>query len=82
MGVTMLGDRCFYGCAALKSIDLKGVTMLGERCFYNCTALELVSADRTPHLGEDVFKGCEKLVVQEDLARRWKLKETSKKFGI
>ena len=81
-GVTTLGDRCFYGCAALQSIDLKGVTMLGDGCFTSCRALELVRADRTPQLGKDVFLGCNKLVVQEDLARRWKTKEISKKFGI
>ena len=81
-GVTMLGDGCFWDCTALESIDLKGVTTLGEDCFAGCRALELVRADRTPQLGKDVFWDCEKLVVQEDLARRWKLKEISKKFGI
>ena len=42
--VTTIGERAFYSCKSLASIDIpNSVTTIGERAFYNCTSLASVN---------------------------------------
>jgi hypothetical protein len=46
--VTVLGDRCFYGCSNLTEVTiLSSVTVLSENCFNECANLTDVVLPKT-----------------------------------
>ena len=56
-----IGDRAFYGCIALKTLNLPIVTT-GSYAFAECTSLtEIYLPEGITSLGNYVFKGCRSL---------------------
>ena len=55
--VTMIGDRAFYYCDALRSVNMPSVTMIGAEAFYWC-ALTSVSMPAVTTIGESAFRCC------------------------
>lgn len=57
--VKNINGRAFYGCDALKSIEMPGVTEFGGEVFYNCTSLVSVTiTEGTTSLSEYMFDRC------------------------
>ncbi len=52
-----LGSYAFYGCSALKSIDLGHVENMDMAAFYNCTGLESAEMGALKNLGQYAFYG-------------------------
>lgn len=71
-----LGDRCFYGCGALKTVELYGdIPQWGEETFMNCAALEKVDLGGNrlhtiQRVGTRAFKGCTGLVGRQSVTAR------------
>ena len=61
--VTSIGERAFYECEDLKSIDLpEGLTSIGKSAFYECESLTSIDLpDDLTSIGELAFGGCENL---------------------
>lgn len=61
--VTSIGDRAFYYCTNLKSVDIQGdIPSIREYTFYQCRSLESISLpDSVKSIGEYAFSGCESL---------------------
>jgi hypothetical protein len=59
-GVTVIGERAFFGCTALNSVELKGlVGTIEERAFYGGTALTKVNIPHSVTLiNREAFSGC------------------------
>jgi len=60
---TLIGDYAFFGCSALKGIDIPlTVGTLGNYAFGNCTSLSEITLHRgTVELGDGLFSGCTSL---------------------
>ena len=56
--ITTIGEKAFYQCDALKSIDLTNITSIGEEAFYKCTSLGIITASNLTTLGEYAFLEC------------------------
>ena len=58
--VTSLGDKCFFDCRALSSIDIpSSVTSLGNYCFSCCKYLTYIDIPSSvTSLGKWCFSGC------------------------
>ena len=63
-GVTSIGERAFYNCTSLTSVDTHfGFKSIGWQAFYGCTSLESVSIpDSIQSVRGGAFYGCESLV--------------------
>lgn len=56
--VTEIGDRAFYGCDSIESIQIpETVTKVGDKAFSDCEKLADVSMPENVELGTDVFRG-------------------------
>ena len=63
-GITLIGERSFYGCINLKEIKFpKSLTKIGKLSFYKCSSLEKVDLLHTKvqELGENAFSECTSL---------------------
>ena len=58
--VTAIGDRAFYDCTGLTSIDIpNSVTIIGDNAFYGCTGLTgIVIPNSVTYIGNSAFYGC------------------------
>ena len=63
--VTLLGNKCFYGCTKLKSVVLpKSITTIGESCFENCESLKSITLpEGLTFVGRNCFVGNNKLQI-------------------
>lgn len=62
--VTELGDRCFYGCSRLNSVDIEAsnVGKIGVQCFKGCSALKSATLPAAlKEIPSQTFQGCERL---------------------
>lgn len=59
MNLQTIAAYSFYGCIALKSIDLSKVVTLGQNAFYGCTSLEIedLQLPNLETLGRNAFYG-------------------------
>ena len=58
-GVKTIGEKAFYGCTSLNSVDLSNVTKIGASSFRNCTSIE-----------QQAFYNCANLtIVGNDLSK-------------
>ena len=62
-GVTHIGDKAFWFCRALQSIDIpNSVTYIGNCAFYECEALQSIDIPNSvTHIGSLAFWFCEAL---------------------
>jgi hypothetical protein len=57
--VSSLGDKAFYGCSTLTSVDLGSVVSVGIKAFSNCVSLEGIDlGDSLKSIGAYAFYGC------------------------
>ena len=61
--VTNIGERAFFGCTGLTSIEIpQGVTSIGEWAFYHCAGLTSVTIPNgVTSIGMEAFSLCESL---------------------
>ena len=59
--ITSIGDRAFYNCSALTSIDLPAATSIGSYAFQNCSELTSVDLPAVTSIGSSTFQSCTKL---------------------
>ncbi len=61
--VTSIGDRAFYGCKGLTSINIPNfVTSIGDRAFYKCSGLTSINIPNSvTSIGDGAFFGCKGL---------------------
>lgn len=60
--VTTIGPYAFYGCVALKQLDLGKVQKICSSAFDNCEALEMLTIPASvTHVEHGAFSGCEGL---------------------
>ncbi len=59
-GVTLIGERAFYGCSGLISMIIPhGVTLIRAGAFYNCSGLTSISiSDSVTTIEGVAFEGC------------------------
>ncbi len=62
-GVTSVGNRAFYGCANVTSVNIAStVKTIGAFAFANCTGLKMLSlGSGITSIGESAFECCESL---------------------
>ena len=61
-GVKTIGDRAFYQCKSLESIDLSDVEIIGREAFSGCTMLsEIGDLSSLEAIGSYVFSDCYEL---------------------
>ena len=62
-GVSIIGERAFYGCSNLATITLpKGVTTIENHAFYNCgTLTAIILPESLTSIGEYAFEYCANL---------------------
>ena len=65
--VLAIGDRAFYGCSSLKSIDLPdSVTTIGDCAFSGCDSLNSIDLPYSvTTIGDSAFSGCSLLTSVE-----------------
>lgn len=56
-----LGNGAFYGCTALRSVNVGGAKTIGEYCFQGCKNLTEVDLGSVRTVGFHAFFGCEAL---------------------
>ncbi|MDR2784330.1 MAG: leucine-rich repeat protein, partial [Treponema sp.] len=56
--VVTIGDRVFYGNAAMTTVDFPKVTSIGVEAFAGCTALTTADFPLVTSIGEGAFAGC------------------------
>lgn len=61
--VTSIGNKAFYGCSSLTSIDLPdGLISIGWQAFHDCSSLTSIDLpDGLTSIGEEAFWGCSSL---------------------
>ena len=60
--VTSIGEREFYGCSALKSIELSdGIQTIGDYAFYNLGLSSITIPDSVTDIGNYAFEYCSSL---------------------
>ena len=61
--VATIGDRAFYACASLTSVDIpEGVTSIGRAAFYECVCLRSIVLPSTlTEIKSAAFSGCSNL---------------------
>jgi hypothetical protein len=64
MGIEIIGESAFFGCAALEEVVLgEGLKSIGERAFSTCTSLKQIGLPSTlEHIGFRAFSDCSSLV--------------------
>ncbi|MBR3758918.1 MAG: leucine-rich repeat domain-containing protein [Bacteroidaceae bacterium] len=55
---TMIGEKAFYSCTALKSVSAPKATMIRREAFHSCTALTSVELPAATSIGELAFQDC------------------------
>ena len=59
--VTAIGERAFYECGDLVSVDMQGVTTIGGEAFRSCSALTSVEMPFVTAIGDLAFSNCRAL---------------------
>ena len=60
--VPTINASVFYGCTALKNVDLGSITTISKCMFQNCTSLESITLPSTvTTMAQEAFIGCSKL---------------------
>lgn len=57
-----IGSFAFYGCSALKTVEIPGETEIKDRAFINCTSLTSVNIPNVTSIGAYAFHNCSSLV--------------------
>eukprot|EP00985_Skeletonema_marinoi_P019908 scaffold11593_cov129-Skeletonema_marinoi.AAC.2 len=61
-GIRKVGERAFFGCKSLRSIDLRSVVEIGEDAFYECVSLTDVQfGNKLETIGKYAFIECTSL---------------------
>ena len=64
LGVTGLGDNCFYNCTSLTSIILpESVTNIGSACFRGCALTSITIPESVTIIGTFAFYACYYLIL-------------------
>lgn len=59
--VTEIGDRAFYQCSSLETINLENVEKLGDFSFAECSSIKNVKLANVSEIGDAAFMRCSKL---------------------
>ena len=64
-GVKVIGDRAFYACKSLISINIpNSVTYIGNHAFRGCKTLTSINIPNSvTNIGEGAFSGCKSLII-------------------
>jgi hypothetical protein len=63
--VTTISAGAFYGCTALKTINLTNVEEIGDYAFYGCSALQSTDLSKVETIGSYAFAGAKKMRTAE-----------------
>ncbi len=56
--ITTIGEKAFYECTALTTIDLTNITSIGTHAFTECKSLGSITAPKLTTLAEGAFGNC------------------------
>lgn len=60
--VTVIGEKAFYNCSALKNISLPdSLQVIGKNSFASCSFTEFFISSRVTTINDKAFDGCEKI---------------------